>query len=344
MASFKIGNRKIGDSAEPVVIAELGINHAGSLDVAIKMVDEAIKSGVEIIKHQTHIVDDEMSYHAKNVKPGNSNQSIYKIMKDCSLSEDKEKKLMKYILQKKKIFISSPFGRAAVDRLTKFNVPAFKIGSGECNNYPFVEYIAKKKKPIILSTGMNNLKQISRTVKIFEKYKIPFALLHCTNIYPTPFNLVRLNCLEELRKKFKNAVIGLSDHTTTNHTSLAAVALGARILEKHFTDSKKRKGPDISCSMDPNDLKDLIIGSKNIFNALKGKKKHLLQERKTSKFAFGSIVAIKDIFPNEKLTKKNIFTKRPGTGYFKANDYYRLIGLKASKFIKKGEQLKKNDV
>ena len=345
MKSFKIKNISIGGSAEPVVIVELGINHNGSLDTAIYLADLAIAQGAQIIKHQTHVIEDEMSDEAKKIRPGNSNKYIYDIINNSALNEAEEKKLMKYIISKKKIFISSPFSKKAVDRLEKFNVPAYKIGSGECNNYPFVEYIAKKKKPIILSTGMNSISQIKKTVNIIRKYRVPYALLHCTNVYPTPYNLVRLNCLQQLKKSFHDAVIGLSDHTITNHTCFAAVALGAQILERHFIDSKSRKGPDVICSMTPKELNDLIIGSKNIHEALKGKRKKIIKEEKiTARFAFGSVVAIKEIKKGEQLTKKNIFTRRPGTGYFSANDFYKILGKKAKKNINSNSQLKKIDI
>lgn len=342
--SFKIGNRKIGDNCDPVVITEIGINHNGSLDLAIHLADTAINSGAEIIKHQTHVVSDEMTENAKKIKPGNSDESIFNIMDSCALNEKNEKKLMNYIIQKKKIFISSPFSRKAVDRLERFNVPAYKIGSGECNNYPFVEYVAKKKKPIILSTGMNNIKQITKTVSILRKYKTPFALLHCTNVYPTPYNLVRLECVAQLKKIFKDAVVGLSDHTLSNHTCLASVALGARVLERHFIDKKSRKGPDVSCSMTPRELKDLIEGSKNIFLSLKGTKELVKEEIVTARFAFGSVSATQNIKKGEIISKKNIFPKRPGDGFYKADDYYKLLGKKAKKNISSGNQLKKGDV
>ena len=188
MKKFKIGKIIIDENTPPVVIAEIGINHNGNLDRAISIADKAILSGAEIIKHQTHIVDEEMSEEAKKTIPGNSKLSIYKIMKKCALSEEKEKKLMNYIKSRKRIFISSPFSKAAADRLGRFNVPAFKIGSGECNNYHFIEHVCKFKKPIILSTGMNSINSIKKSVEIIRKNKIPLALLHCTNLYQTPPN------------------------------------------------------------------------------------------------------------------------------------------------------------
>ncbi|MFL2898374.1 MAG: N-acetylneuraminate synthase family protein [Candidatus Pelagibacter sp.] len=341
---FKIQNRIIGENYPPVVIAEIGINHNGSLDRAIYLSEMAIKAGAEIIKHQTHIAEDEMSVEAKKIKPGNSNLNIFSIIENSQLSEKNEIKLAKFVKQKKKIFISSPFSKKAVDRLEKIGVPAYKIGSGECNNYPLVEYICKKKKPVILSTGMNDIKSISKSVKLLRKYKNPYALLHCTNIYPTPNKLVRLECLNDLKKNFPDAVIGFSDHTETIYSCLGAVTLGARILEKHFVDTKKRKGPDVSCSMDKSELKQLINGSKLIFSSLKGKKKALKEESKTIKFAFASVVATRDIQKGEKLSKNNIFTKRPGNGYFGIGDYNKLLGRIALNNLKKNHQIKKKDV
>lgn len=282
---FKIGNRSVGDNQTPLIIAEVGINHNGSLDLAISIAESAIKAGAEVIKHQTHIIDDEMIPYAKKIKPGNSNKSIYEIMSKCALNEKDEKKLMMHVKSLKTIFISTPFSRAAANRLQKFNIPAFKIGSGECNNYPLIEHIAKFKKPVILSTGMNSIEQIKPAVSILRKNKVNYALLHCTNIYPTPPELVRLNCLNELKKNFKDAVVGLSDHTESNFASYGAIALGAKIIEKHYIDDKLRKGPDISCSMNPNDLRNLIAGSKVISLASKpGKKMGLKEEKKNNKF------------------------------------------------------------
>jgi N-acetylneuraminate synthase len=191
---------------------------------------------------------------------------------------------------------------------------------------------------------MNSIYTIRPSVKIFRKYKIPYALLHCTNIYPTPTRLVRINCLTLLKESFPDAVIGFSDHTTNIYTSIASVALGASIIEKHFTDSKNRKGPDISSSMDSSELKELIKASKEVYLSKGNKKKPLLEEKKTINFAFASVAAIKDIFKGEILSLKNIFPIRPNTGYYKIEDYKKLIGKKVKKNIKKGLQLKKSDV
>jgi len=344
MSKFKIENLMIGDDYPPVVVAEIGINHEGSLDIAIEMVDSAIEAGAKIIKHQTHIVEDEMSDEAKLVIPGNANVSIYEIMERCALSEEDEKALMQYVKAKGAIFISTPFSRKAADRLKKFDIPAFKIGSGECNNYPLIKHIAKFGKPIILSTGMNSIDSIRPSVEIFRKANIPFALLHCTNVYPTPPEHVRLGAIVRLKEEFPDAVVGLSDHSLSNYPCLGAVALGASILERHFTDRMNRSGPDIVCSMDPSALSSLIEGADIIFKSRGGDKGPIEAEKKTIAFAFASIVAIEDIQSGEKMTEHNIWVKRPGNGDFSSNDYENILGKTAKKKIFKGFQLKKSDV
>jgi sialic acid synthase SpsE len=327
--SFKIGNRNIGYDFSPLVIAEIGINHEGSLEVAKAMVDAAKSAGVELIKHQTHIVEDEMSSAAKSTIPGNANQSIYEIMKRCALNEEDEFALKNYVESKGMLFISTPFSRKAVDRLQSWDVPAFKIGSGECNNYPLLEYITSFKKPIILSTGMNTIKSISKAVDIFRKKDIPYALLHTTNLYPTPNHLVRLGGMSLLKDIFSDAVVGLSDHTITNHACFGAVALGASILERHFTDSMDRPGPDIICSMDLNACKDLIQGANIIAQQRGGLKGPADEEKITIDFAFASICSIKPIAKGEKLTIENIWVKRPGKGGILAEHFNDILGKTA---------------
>ena len=340
-AYIKIKNRKIGQSFKPLVIFELGINHNGNLKLAKKIVDSAIEAGAEIIKHQTHIPEDEMSSEAKKIIPVHTKKNIFDIISDCALDENDELELKNYIEKKKAIFLSTPFSRKAVDRLVKFNVPAFKIGSGECNNYPLVDYIASFGKPVILSTGMNDLGSIKKTVAILKKRKIKYAILHTTNLYPTPDHLVRLNAILELKKHFPRTVIGLSDHTGDNYTSLAAVALGASIIEKHFIDKNFRKGPDISASVDTKQMKDLLAGVNIIKKALPGHIKPVKEEKKTANFAFASVVSNCDLKPGDILNKKNIWVRRPGNGDFKAEDYNLLIGKKIYSQVKKNTQLKK---
>ena len=345
MSKFiEIAGRKIGADFEPIVIVEIGINHEGSLKVAFEMVDAAHSAGAEIIKHQTHVVEDEMSKAAKKVIPGNTDVSIYDVMARCALNEEDEIKLKEYVESKGMIFVSTPFSRAAAERLERMNVQAYKIGSGECNNYPLIEHIASFGKPMIVSTGMNDIASIRKTVEILEQYNVQYALLHCTNLYPTPANLVRLGGMTELQKEFPNAVIGLSDHTVNNNACLASVALGASILERHFTDSMDRQGPDIVCSMDPKDLNELIEGSKEIQQMRGGKKEASQEEQVTIDFAFATVVTIKPLKKGDLLTKENIWVKRPGTGEIKAEDFNEILGKKVLVDIEIDEHLNWSDI
>ena len=260
------------------------------------------------------------------------------------MSLENEKKLKKYVEKKNMIYLSTPFSLKAAKKLNSIGIKAFKIGSGECNNIPLLEEIVKFKKPIILSTGMNSIKNIIRSTGIIKKYKTPYSLLHCTNIYPTHPDLINLGAMQEMMKKFSKIPIGLSDHSKGISISLGAIALGASIIEKHFTHSKKISGPDISTSIDPDQLKNLIEGSKEIFKARGGKKTPLKEEKKTMDFAFASVVSTEKIKKGERFSKKNIWVKRPANGDFSPADYFKLIGKKTSRNIEEGEQIKIKDL
>lgn len=344
MAELNIAGRLIGDQHLPIVIAEIGINHEGSLDTAIMMADAAIDAGAEIVKHQTHVVEDEMSEEAKAVIPGNADVSIYEIMARCALSESDEYRLMQHVQSRGAIFISTPFSRAAADRLRRFDVAAYKIGSGECNNYPLVKHIARAGKPVILSTGMNSIDSVRPSVDILRAAGVPFALLHCTNVYPTPPELVRLGAMQRLKEAFPDAVVGLSDHTVNNYACLGAVALGASILERHFTDRMDRPGPDIACSMDPLALSMLVEGAGILFAERGGEKGPVSEEAPTIAFAFASVVAITDIVEGELLSEANIWVRRPGGGDYSAIDYESLLGKRVLRPLRSGQRVSKAHV
>lgn len=334
-----IAGRKIGPDYPPLVIAEIGINHEGSLAVAMEMVDAAHRAGAEVVKHQTHIVEDEMSGAAKKVIPGNADVSIYEIMERCALNEAEELELKKYVESKGMLFISTPFSRAAADRLQQFDVPAYKIGSGECNNYPLLEHIASFGKPVILSTGMNTIGSITKAVAIFDQHQVPVALLHTTNLYPTPIPLVRLGAMTQMHRAFPDKVFGLSDHTLNNNACLAAVALGASILERHFTDHMQRTGPDIVCSMDEKACADLIQSSNEIWQMRGGIKAPAQEEQVTIDFAFATVCSIRPIKKGEILSKENIWVKRPGTGAILAEQFNGVLGKVVVRDIANDEQL-----
>tara|TARA_B100001750_G_C15485476_1_gene588022 strand:+ start:428 stop:1462 length:1035 start_codon:yes stop_codon:yes gene_type:complete len=336
--SIKIKNRIVGKEFKPLVIAEIGINHEGDFLKAKKMIDDAHQSGAECVKFQYHITEEEMIKN--DVVPGNTTESIWEIISRCSLTEEEEYRLKKYVDELDMIYLSTPFSREAADKLEEMDVPAFKIGSGECNNYPLINHIASFGRPVILSTGMNNIDSISKSVQIFEDQGIPYALLHTTSVYPTPYDKIRLGALNSLEKEFPNAVIGLSDHSLGIYTCLASVALGASILEKHFTSTKSWQGPDIPISITPTELRELISGSEAIFQSLGGSKTILPEEKPTIDFAYSSVVTISDIKIGDSITSENIWVKRPGTGEIPAKDFTKILGKKAIVDIKKNVQLK----
>lgn len=339
-----IGKREVGEGHPPLVIAEIGINHGGSLAEAKKLVDAAAAAGVEVIKHQTHIVDDEMSPRAKQVIPAHTHESIYDIMTNCALDEDEENELMKYVQSFGIEFISTPFSRAAADRLERMGIPAYKIGSGECNNLPLIEHIAKFRKPMIVSTGMNSLESVAKTVEVLDRHGVEYALLHTTNLYPTPEHLVRLGAMQELAAHFPGVIVGLSDHTTNNIACIGAMALGARIVERHFTDTMMRVGPDISCSMDPKACRELIEASQILFRELGGSKVPCAEEFQTSQFAFATVVTIRDIECGETFTESNLWVKRPGTGEIPASMYQGILGKKAACPLKADHHLSPSNI
>lgn len=318
----------------PLVIPEIGINHGGSLHAAKEMADAAFRAGARLIKHQTHIAEDEMCSAARQVTPGNSSDSIYDIMESCALNEEEELELKRYVESLGMVYLSTPFSRAAADRLERFGVKAYKIGSGEMNNYPLLKHIAEFGKPMLVSTGMNGMKRISMAVNILERYGIQYALLHTTNLYPTPARLVRLGAMQKLMEEFPGIPVGLSDHTQNNDACIAALALGAKIVERHFTDRMDRKGPDIPCSMDESELRQLLRAAKEIPQMMGGEKQAVREEQVTMDFAFASVVSIRPIRRGELLTKENIWVKRPGTGEILAEEFDAVLGMRAACDIK----------
>jgi len=338
-SSFQIGNITVGIGEEPLVIPEMGINHEGSLEVAKLIVDAAARAGAKIIKHQTHVVEDEMSHAAKSVIPGNTDVSIYEVMERCALNEEEEYELMQYVEEKGMVFLSTPFSRAAADRLERFGVKAYKIGSGELNNYPLIKHIASFGKPMIVSTGMNDIPSIRKATAIMDEAGVPYALMHTTNLYPTDPRLVRLGAMQEMMEAFPGVPIGLSDHTLTNTACISAMALGATIVERHFIDVMDRPGPDVVCSMDEQRCKELIEAARDIPLMLGGKKEAAKEEQVTIDFAFATVVTIKPVKAGEVFTEDNLWVKRPGTGEILAENYEGILGKRAIVDIENDTQL-----
>ena len=340
---MKIGNREISPSHPPLVIAEIGINHGGDLEVAKNMVRLAALSGCECVKHQTHIVEDEMTDEAKQIFPPNADVSIWDVMAQCALSREDEAELKRYTEELGLIYISTPFSRAAADFLETLDVTAYKIGSGEADNLPLIRHIARKGKPVIMSTGMQTIETLQESVQILEDAGIEYALLECTNLYPSPPEIVSLQGVTDLKAAFPNAVVGFSDHSIGPEMALASVALGASILERHYTDTRYRKGPDIINSMDPAELRFLIDRSREIHTALMNPKQRTGPEEDVYRFARASVVADADLSAGHVITESDIWARRPGSGEIAGFEFDKVVGKTLKVAVTRNQQLKWSD-
>ncbi len=341
---MEIAGRKIGPKEPPLVIAEIGINHGGDLNVAKDMVRLAAGAGCEMIKHQTHIVEDEMTDEAKQIFPPNADVSIWEVMERCALSQEEEAELKAFTEDLGIIWISTPFSRAACDFLDTLDVPAYKIGSGEADNLPLIRHIASKGKPVIMSTGMQTIQSIGASVQILEDAGIGYALLECTNLYPSPPEIVSLQGVTDLKDAFPNAVVGFSDHSIGPEMALASVALGACILERHYTDTRYRQGPDIINSMDPSELRHLIDRSREIHIALNNPKQRTAAEEDVYRFARASVVADKNLPEGHMITEADIWARRPGSGDIPGYDFDKVVGKRLTRAVTRNTQLKWSDL
>jgi N-acetylneuraminate synthase len=325
------------------VLAEVGINHEGELAKALQLVDAAAQAGAEVVKFQCHITEHEMI--PTDMTPGKiSAERLWDIIKRCELTEDEERQVQARCEARGVMYLSTPFSREAADRLDAMGVPAFKIGSGECNNIPLLEHIASKGKPMIVSTGMNDLASVQRTVAAVRKHDVPLALMHCTSMYPTPYDKVRLGAIRDLQDAFPDVPVGLSDHSLNIWTCLGAVALGACMLEKHFTISRTWPGPDTGISIEPDELADLITGSRAIWEARGGRKTRLVDEQPVIDFAYATVVTIKPITAGETFTRDNVWVKRPGTGPILSSRFEDVLGKTAARDVAVDVHVRPDDI
>ena len=332
---------EISDNDKPFIIAEAGINHNGEFDKAIELIDLAKSSGASAIKFQTHITDMEMI--PTDMKPGNiSDEKLWDIIDRCVLDVAQEKELFEYSKESEILFFSTPFSREGANRLNDLGVELFKIGSGECNNIPLINHVASFGKPMILSTGMNDIESIKKSVESILNHNVELSLLHCTSIYPAPPKTMRLGAIQHLKEEFPDLEIGLSDHSLGISISLGAVALGANIVEKHFTKSRKWPGPDNPFSIEPDELKELVRSSKELWEARGGKKDILPEEQPVIDFAYSCVVSINDIQKGDELTLENIWVKRPGDGFIQASEFEEVLGKTAIVNINKNTQLSRD--
>ena len=343
MREIEIAGRQIGPDHPPLVVAEVGINHEGDVSKALQLVDAAVESGAELVKFQCHITEKEML--PTDMKPGDiSEEKLWDIIKRCELTEDEERCVQAHCAEKGVIYLSTPFSREAADRLESMGVLAFKIGSGECNNLPLLDHIARKGKPIILSTGMNDLESVRRSVAAIRNYDVLLALMHCTSMYPTPYDKVRLGAITELQQQFPDLPVGLSDHSLNVWTCLGAVALGASLLEKHFTISRDWPGPDTGISIEPDEMANLIEGSRAIWRARGGSKTILPEEQPVIDFAYACVVTIATVKAGETFTRDNVWVKRPGTGPIHATLLDDVLGKTAARDIAADRQVTPEDI
>ena len=342
MRTLVIGTRPVGLEHPPLVIAEVGINHEGELVKAIQCVDAALEAGAECVKFQCHITEAEMV--PTDMKPGEiSDDRLWDIIKRCELTESEEREVQAYCAEKGILYLCTPFSREAADRLNEMDVPAFKIGSGECNNLPLLRHIAELGKPMLLSTGMNDLESVRRSVDTIRGINDQLMLLHCTSMYPTPYDKVRLGAIQELRECF-DLPVGLSDHSLGIYTCLGAVALGACVLEKHFTVDRSWPGPDVSLSIEPRELAELVRGSRAIFEAAGGSKGILAEEKPVIDFAYASVVTTRTVRHGEIFSLENLWVKRPGTGEILAAELDAVLGRPAARDVEPNVALAKSDI
>jgi len=321
------------------IIAEAGVNHNGDIRLAYKLVDAAKEAGADAVKFQTFKAENVVSKIAEKAEyqkeTTNSKESQYEMIKKLEFSFEDFVKIKDYCDKKGIIFLSTPFDYESVDFL-KSLVPLYKIGSGEITNLPFLEYIAKKGKPIILSTGMSTLGEVEEAVKTITNVtsSLPLILLHCVSSYPAKYEDVNLKAMLSLQEAFKLSV-GYSDHTLGIEIAIAAVALGAKVIEKHFTLDRGLPGPDHKASLEPDELKKMVKAIRNVEKALgSGIKKAAQSELKVMKVARRSLVAARDIRAGEVVKESDILIKRPGTGILPKFKEI-IIGMRLTRDVKK---------
>lgn len=341
---IRIGARLIGGSQAVFIIAEAGINHNGQMSYAKKLIDVAKDAGADAVKFQTFNTEELVTQSAQKAdyqkEAGGSGESQYDMLKRLELKKGDFIELARYSKKRGITFLSTPFDKESVDLLDAIGMPVFKIGSGEITNFPLLTYTARKGKPIIISTGMATLPEIEEALKILRKQGAKNTiLLHCVSSYPARIEDINLKVMETLKRAFR-LPIGFSDHTLGLTASIAAVALGACVIEKHFTLDKKLPGPDHRASLEPNELKQMIRAIRDVEKAMgNGKKRPTKDEEVNKKAVRRSIIAKADILEGTIITEEILAVKRPGTG-ITSRYIERVVGRIARKNIRRNELIK----
>jgi len=335
-----IGERTIGPGHPCFVVAEAGINHNGDLQIASDLVHAAAEAGADAIKFQTHFPEHEMLRGGATA--AYVGESLFDLLTRTALSREAHFALRDLAARKGILFLSTPFSREAADFLESVGVPAFKTGSGELTNLPLQRHIARKGRPMIISTGMATPEEIDRTVQAVREIGTRFALMHCTSTYPTPFEHVQLDCIPALQRKYA-VPVGFSDHTLGSFMAFAAATLGANLFEKHFTLSRSMPGPDQQGSMEPNELADLVKGVRAIERARGATKTIQPGEQDVRDMALHSIVSVRDIPAGATIDAADVWAKRPGTG-IPARRLDDVIGRVAKRAIASGRLVQWDDL
>ncbi len=337
----KIGNRLLGEGEPSFIIAEAGVNHNGDVELAKKLIDAAKEAGADAVKFQTFKAEEVVTKTAEKAayqkETTSSEESQFEMIKKLELSGRDFEELFAYAQEKGMIFLSTPFDKGSVDLLDELGVSAFKVGSGEITNSPLLKHIARKKKPIILSTGMSTLGEIEEALELIRKEGVEeIILLHCVSCYPAKVEDMNLRAMETLRYAFKLPV-GLSDHSLGITIPIAAVASGACVIEKHFTLDKNLPGPDHRASLEPEELSQMVKAIRDVERALgDGVKQPTAEEEENRKAVRRSIVARVDIPEGAVITEEMLVIKRPGTG-IEPRHLDLVIGRRTKRNIKPGE-------
>lgn len=345
---IKISNKTIGYDLPCYIIAEAGVNHNGRLDLALKLVDKAAEAGADAVKFQTFraeqvvIAQGEMaSYQKKNL---GYSESQVKMLRKLELREKDYPKIIAHCRKRKITFLSAPHGGfQSVDLLVKYKVPAFKFGSGDLTNLPVLDYAARFGKPMIISTGMGTAGEIKKAVAAVKKCgNDKIILLHCTSNYPCAPANVNLKAMQTMMNDY-NCLVGYSDHTMGIQVPIMAATLGVCVIEKHFTLSRKMKGPDHAASLEPRELKEMVYAVRAVKTILGSPfKSPTSAEKNTAKIARKSLVSLKPIAKGERFTKENIGIKRPGTG-LAPEKFFELFGHHAKRNIAADVLIKRTD-
>ena len=343
MVIVQLGSRMVGDGHRPLIIAEACINHEGNIRIGEEMVYMAHAMGVDCIKFQIHVLENEMLREAPQSE--NFAEPLWDTLERTNFSVDEHVRLRKLCQKLGIMYLCTPFSRDGADLLEEIGVDFYKVGSGEMTNLPLIEHIAKKGKPMIVSTGMSEIEEIQETVDLVKSVGTPLIITHCTSAYPCPYDRVNLGLIPLYREQFKIPV-GLSDHSRGIYTSLGAVALGAAVIEKHFTLDKMQKGPDHPSSIEPHELGELVKGVRAVFKARGSEKKIYPEEEPIIAWARESVVTEVDIKAGEIITENMVWVKRPspGPGVIPAKDLKKVLELKALRDIPKDSQVKWEDL